>query len=294
MIIDAHNHPDWHNYDFDKFIQNMDTYGIDKTWLLSWETPYGDYSPSSASVLPGAILSGKTEALPIPFANCVEYKRRAPDRFILGYGPNPHRPDAIDALKSAIGLYGVQTCGEIKFRMLYDDPDAIDLFRFCGEAHLPVTLHFDYPEATKDKTSYPRRNWWYGGSIDHLDNLLSLCPDTAILGHAPGFWAHISGDDQATTVSYPKGPVLPGGQVEELLTKHKNLYCDISAGSGRIALSRDLDYTYNLICRFPDRFLYARDYFDNAHQDLINSLNLPRDVYELVMHGNAERLVRPN
>ena len=38
MIIDAHNHPDWHKHDFDAFIKNMDTYHIDKTWLLSWET----------------------------------------------------------------------------------------------------------------------------------------------------------------------------------------------------------------------------------------------------------------
>ena len=43
MIIDAHNHPDWHKHDFEKFIANMDKNGIDKTWLLSWETPYGDF-----------------------------------------------------------------------------------------------------------------------------------------------------------------------------------------------------------------------------------------------------------
>ena len=290
MIIDAHNHPDWHKYDLDAFLKNMDTYHIDKTWLLSWETPYGDYSPESAAVLPGAIFNGEN-SVPIPFAHCLECKLRAPDRFILGYAPNPKRADAIDALRSAIDLYDVKICGEVKFRILYDDPDAVDLFRFCGEAHLPVTLHFDYPEATRTGKKYPRRNWWYGGSIDHLDNLLSLCPDTAFLGHAPGFWAHISGDDQAYTVSYPQGPVLPGGMVEQLLEKHPNLYCDISAGSGHRALSRDLEYTYQLICRFPDRFLYARDYFDNIHQELIEKLSLPRDVYELVMHGNAERLI---
>ena len=290
MIIDAHNHPDWHKHNFEAFIKNMDTYHIDKTWLLSWETPYGDYSPDSSYALPGPSLLGG-QSVPIPFSRCLEYKMRAPDRFVLGYAPNPHRPDAIDALRSAVDLYGVQVCGEVKFRMLYDDPDAVDLFRFCGEAHLPVTLHFDYPEATRSPKNYPRRHWWYGGSIDHLDNLLSLCKNTNFLGHAPGFWAHISGDDQAPTVGYPQGPVLPGGMVETLLEKHQNLYCDISAGSGCHALSRDLDYSYRLICRFPDRFLYARDYFDNAHQELIEKLNLPADVKELVLHGNAERLI---
>ncbi len=290
MIIDAHNHPDWHKHDFDAFIKNMDAYHIDKTWLLSWETPPGDFSPDSTYAMSGPVLRGEN-SVPIPFSLCLEYKRRAPDRFILGYAPNPHRPDAIDALRSAIDLYDVKVCGEVKFRMLYDDPDAVDLFRFCGEARLPVTLHFDYPEATRSPKNYPRRHWWYGGSIDHLDNLLSLCKNTVFLGHAAGFWGHISGDDQAPINVSPQGPVLPGGMVEKLLEKHENLYCDISAGSGYSALSRDLEYTYRLICRFPDRFLYARDYFDNVHQELIEQLSLPADVKELVMHGNAERLV---
>ena len=289
MIIDAHNHPDWHKHDVHTFLANMDRYGIDKTWLLSWETPYGDFDPETINVLPGAILEGE-KSVPIPFARCLAYKEHAPDRFILGYGPNPHRPDAILALRSAVDLYDVRICGEIKFRMLYDDPDCIDLFRFCGEAHLPVTLHFDYPSATLTGRTIPRRHWWFGGDMNNLEHLLSLCPETAILGHAPAFWANISGDNRGETEGYPRGPVLPGGKIEELLTKYKNLYCDISAGSGCNALSRDLDYTYKLICRFPDRFLYARDYFDNIHQELIEKLSLPADVKELVYHGNAERL----
>ena len=42
MIIDAHNHADWHKHNLDKFIENMDTYHIDKTWLLTWESPYDE------------------------------------------------------------------------------------------------------------------------------------------------------------------------------------------------------------------------------------------------------------
>ena len=290
MIIDAHNHPDWHGHSFEKFIANMDQYGIDKTWLLSWETPYEDYDPETANVLPSGILHGE-RSVPIPFSHCLAYKRRAPERFVLGYAPDPHRPDATLALRSAVDMYGVQICGEVKYRLLYDDPDCVDLFRFCGEAHLPVTLHFDYVKPTLTGRTLPRKHWWFGGAIENLDHLLSLCPETNFLGHAPGFWAHISGEADAADHSYAQGPVVPGGKVEELLAKHKNLYCDISAGSGRVALSRDLEYTYKLICRFPDRFLYARDYFDNLHQELIEKLGLPADVKELVYHGNAERLI---
>ena len=56
-------------------------------------------------------------------------------------------------------------------------------------------------------------------------------------------------------------------------------------------MSRDLDYTRKFMLEFHERILYARDYFDNAHQELINSLELPLSVLEKIYHGNAERLL---
>lgn len=296
MIIDAHNHPDWHQHDFKAFIKNMDDNNIDKTWILSWETPYGEYDPYYNTVLSGPILEGTPKTVPIPFSRCLEYKEKAPDRFILGYAPDPRIPGSASMLKSAIDMYGVQVCGEIKLRALYDNPDFIEFFEFCGDAGLPVTLHFDYPEASLVGNDYLRqyfrRNWWYGGGIDNLERLLQACPNTKFLGHAPGFWCHISNDDLGLTNAIPKGPVIKGGKIEEFLQKYPNLYCDMSAGSGYFNLTRDLDYTYYLFNKYPDRFLYARDYFDSRHQELIESLNLNKDVKELIYHGNAERLIK--
>ncbi|MBQ3140923.1 MAG: amidohydrolase family protein, partial [Clostridia bacterium] len=205
--------------------------------------------------------------------------------------PDPRRPEAIQMMRAALKMYDVKTCGEVKLRMMYDNPDALDLFRFCGDAGLPVTLHFDYPGATATGKEFPRRNWWYGGDIDTLERLLQLCPKTNFLGHAPGFWSHISNDDLGLNTSYVKAPVIPGGRIEQLLEHYPNLYCDISAGSGNNALRRDLDYTRKLMLRFPDRFCYARDYFDNVHQELIEMLQLPADVKELIYAGNALRLI---
>ena len=56
-------------------------------------------------------------------------------------------------------------------------------------------------------------------------------------------------------------------------------------------MSRDLDYTRKFMLEFHERILYARDYFDNVHQELINSLDLPAPVLENIYHGNAERLL---
>ena len=297
MIIDAHNHADWHGRNFDRFIENMDKFHIDKTWLLSWEAPVGDFNPNDIWAFPHPMSQSSELGIagsgPVPFELCVKYKEKAPDRFILGYAPDPRRPDAIQRLKSAINIYGVQVCGEVKLRMMYDNPDAIRLFRFCGEMGLPVTLHFDYDKATETGYAFPRPSWWYGGDIHVLERLLQQCPETNFLGHAPGFWCHISNDDQGLTNAYPSGPVIPGGMIEQLLTKYPNLYCDMSAGSAQTALSRDKEYTKKLLITFQDRMVYARDYFDNDLQTLLGELDLPADVLEKIYHKNAEKLVAP-
>jgi len=297
MIIDAHNHPDWHEHNLERFLENMDHFGIDKTWLLSWECPTDEYSPGFNHAVPLCVAHSSPYSIsgigPIPFEKCLEYKRLAPERFILGYAPDPRRPDAIDKLKSAVNIYGVQVCGEVKLRMMYDNPDAVRMFRYCGEAGLPVTLHFDNDSATKTGVNYPRPSYWYGGDIYTLERLLKLCPETKFLGHAPGFWCHISNDDLGWTTPYPKGPVVPGGKIEVMLEKYPNLYCDISAGSGAFALGRDLEYTKNLFIRFQDRILFARDYFDNLHLPLIRSLELPKEVEEKILYKNAEAILPP-
>jgi len=110
MIIDAHNHPDWHGHNLDKFLENMDTYHIDKTWLLSWECPEDEYDPVTKKNIPEVGPRG-----PIPFSRCISYMERAPERFILGFAPDPRRPEAIDMLKAAVSIYGVRVTVQTPF-----------------------------------------------------------------------------------------------------------------------------------------------------------------------------------
>ncbi len=288
MIIDAHNHPDWHGYNLDRFLENMARYNIDKTWLLSWEAPTDECEPSYNSCCPpGDGING-----PIPFSKCLSYVERAPDKFILGYAPDPRKPGAIDQLVAAIEIYGVRIYGELKLRMMYDNPDALRMFRFCGQKGLPVTVHIDYGFDTGLK--YPRPDWWYGGGIEAFERAIRVCPQTIFLGHGPGFWAHISGDDQFDKILYPIGKVLPGGKVIDMLRTYENLYCDLSAKSGYNALKRDPRFAKDFLLEFQDRILYARDYFDNIHQEFLNSLGLPEDVVTKIYSGNALRLVPLN
>ena len=286
-IIDVHNHPDWHGHNLDKYLENMDANGISQTWLLSWECAITDYSKSYARVIPAEVLGSKTG--PIPFSRCISYKERAPERFILGYAPDPRRPDACEMLEAAKCIYGAQTCGEVKVRMMYDDREALRLFRRAGKLKMPVTLHLQDELGDRDGAW---QEWW-GGDIDTLERMLQMCPETIFLGHALTFWIHISKDDLYKTSGYPPVPctVVPGGRLIELLRKYPNLYCDISAGSGCRALKRDPSFAKEFLDEFQDRILYARDYFDTQHREFLDSLNLPLPMQEKIYHGNAERLL---
>ena len=284
MIIDAHNHPNWHGFDAGKILRNMDEQGIDQMWLFSWEVPESEYAPSYHAVLPPTGMG-------IPFADVLAVGREAPDRFILGYMPHPKRPDAIDRLKAAVEIHGVRTASELKVRLPFDDPDALRLYDAAGQMRLPITIHLDYP-IDHGKGDYPRPNWWYGGSLDAFERAVIACPDTVFIGHAPGFWAHISGDGLHDKESYPRGPVLPGGRMPEIMRKYPNLYADLSAGSGLRALQRDRAFGRDFLIEFQDKLLFGRDYFDTRLMDHLRDLDLPSEAFDMIAYQNAERLLR--
>lgn len=286
-ITDAHNHPDWHGHDLNRFLENMDSCGIEKTWLLSWECPRREYHLNNVSVMGGPVCGDN--AGPVPFSRCISYAERAPERFILGYAPDPRDEDACRKLCAAKEIYGVKICGEAKWRMMYNNPDCLRLFRTAGQLRMPVVLHFDYDI---QQTYLDPHSDWYGGTIDTLEDVLRSCPDTKFLGHSPGFWIHISDDELWKKHAYPKNiPVVRDGKVTKLLRKYPNLYCDISAGSGLTALSRDPEHVMDFIMEFQDRILYARDCFHNQHQEFLNAMGLPETILEKIYSGNAERLL---
>ncbi len=287
-IIDAHNHPDWHGHGFGKFLEDMELHGISRTWLMTWECPENEYDFIYKSVLAGPALGATTG--PIPLSLCLAYKEKRPEKFVLGFCPDPRLPDACARLRAAHGIYGAKVCGELKCRMMYDSPDAIRLFNVAGERGMPVTFHLQYDSQKSDRD--PRAEWW-GGTIDTVERILQACPGTVFLGHAPGFWAHISNDELWRQCIYPpqECKVIPGGRLPELLRKYPNLYCDISAESGRLALSRDPDFARLFLAEFQDRVLFARDCFGSQHRELMESLNLPAETLEKIYHGNAEKMI---
>ena len=146
------------------------------------------------------------------------------------------------------GAIGV---GEVTANLYTDDPRMDNLFYHCALCDMPVTIHIaptKYNCGIIDELGLPR-----------LEKMLKKHPNLKILGHSPCFWSEI-GDNvtEENRGGYVSGKVNPG-RIVELLREYPNLYCDLSAGSGYMAMSRDPDFTYRFIEEFSDRLMYGTD-----------------------------------
>lgn len=289
-IIDTHQHVFWHKKNDQGLIADMDEHGIERAWLLTWEIPPGQDARSYHGVLnPEHFRADGTHA-GIVLSDCIKARDRYRSRFVLGYCPDPSNESAPALFESAYHMHGVRVCGEWKYRMLINDPRSLELFRKAGELGCPVVLHLDVPYLIKEgKWVYSPH--WYGGTVDHLAAALEACPQTTFIGHAPGFWRHISGDADADPAGYPKSPLTSGGKVHAMLDKYPNLMADLSAGSGRNALSRDPEHARPFLIRYADRLLFARDFYGQELHQFLQTLDLPEETARKIYHENALRLV---
>lgn len=270
-IIDDHVHLGWFGINTgDQLIAHMDKVGIKQCWLSTWEAADGGLD---------------TDYTHFPIEKGMRAHEEYPDRILPFYAVDPRREDAEGRLREFVKR-GVKGYGELKLRLCCDHPDLVHLFRVCGELGLPVLIHFDKPFLDGKTPCH-----WYGGDMDALERTLGRCPDTTFVGHGPGFWRHISGDEAQSADAYPKGQVAPGGQLLRLLESHSNLYCDLSAGSGLNALTRDHEFGLGFLRDFSDRALYGTDDFETAHRDYLLSLELTDEERAAIFAGNAARLV---
>lgn len=291
MIIDSHQHVFWHGRDDKGLIADLDEQNIDVAWLLSWEIlPSEDAQHYHGVLNPLSVRADGTHE-GIPLRDLITARDRYPDRFVLGYCPHPLLGNAPQLFEAGYNMHGVRVCGEWKFRIPFDDPRCIELFRKAGELKCPVVLHLDVPWLANADGEMQYSDKWYGGTVANLQRALEACPDTNFLGHAPGFWREISGDADAAPGAYPTGPVVPGGRLYDLFDNHPNLYADLSAGSGCRALSRDPEHAVKFLTRYADRLTFARDYYGSELDDFLKTLDLPQDVRDQLYFKNALKLV---
>ncbi|MBN2450723.1 MAG: amidohydrolase family protein [Lentisphaeria bacterium] len=290
-IIDCHNHPNWHGHDVDALVRNMDELGIAQTWLLSWELPRAEYDQAC----PVYYRSMDPRGIGASLELVLEGLRRHPGRFIGGWAPDPRDRWARARFRAAVEIHAIRVYGEFKCRMRFDNPDAIAMYRLCGELRTPVLFHLQCSAADVETQAANPNAWveWYGGDLAVVATICRQCPETVFIGHGPGFWREISGDSEQDPATYPKGPILPGGRLIEVLRQCPNLFCDISAGSGANGIGRDLEQGRQFCLEFQDRILFGRDYFDRRQMEVLESLDLPEEVLRKIHRGNAMVLLPP-
>ena len=191
----------------------------------------------------------------------------------------------------ALGAKGV---GEMTSNLYADDPRMDNLFSYCEELDMPVTIHIA-----------PEPQGYYGIvdelGLPRIEKMLKKHPKLKIFGHSQPFWSEI-GDNNNNEVrnKYVKGKVQ-NGRLPELLREYENLYCDLSAGSGANALMRDREHAAAFIEEFSDRVLYGCDIcmhgqkfpfeFDEFLTSMRESGEISEENYVKLVRGNACRLL---
>ncbi len=291
MLIDSHQHVGYIHHGTQAVVDEMDRLGIAQAWILTWYLPPGEDVPDyHVGSDPRYMRPDGTHAA-MPLAGVLEACRKHPDRLIPGYCPCPQESDAAALFEAAYHMHGVRICGEWSYRTPLDDPRSLNLLRKAGQLSCPVVLHMDAPWRPDGQGGQTYDPNWYAGHIDSLGRALAACPQTVIIGHAPGFWRYISGDEHLASSPRPQGPVLPHGKVIQLLDKHPNLYADLSAGSGLVALRRDPSHAQAFLTQYADRLLFGRDQYGHDLFHFLQSLDLPDDVREKIYFRNARKLI---
>ena len=141
--------------------------------------------------------------------------------------------DAVRQLTAALkgGAIGI---GEMKYAVDVDGPEMRRVYAVAAEFRVPVLFHLEEGN--------------FNTGIRRLPALLKAFPKTTFIGHGQTWWAHVS-SEPGNEKGYPTGPVKAGGLTDRLLADYENMYGDLSAGSGRNAVSRDKDFTTPFLTR---------------------------------------------
>lgn len=267
-VLDIHQHTNYSGRTDDELIAHQRAMGITKTILLPAGSKYGL-----------AAGCGGNDTV-------IALAKAYPEKFLFFANELPDIPETKSVLEKFLkaGAIGI---GEQKFHVECDSK-AMQLVADIARHHgVPVLMHFQY------KT--------YNLGFERFYKMLEMYPTVNFIGHAQTWWGNID-KNHDQSVMYPKGPVVPGGITDQLLSNYPNVYGDLSAGSGLNALLRDEDHARDFLKRHQDRLLYGSDCNDRSgigkacsgSQQLATVRRLAPDTGAVrkMLCGNAVRLFK--
>ena len=226
--------------------------------------------------------------------NCKTIADAHPDRFAWFCGIDPRMGDHgvktdLAYLLNHYKALGAKGVGELTTQLYADDPMMDNLFSALEACDMPVIIHiaphFGGCYGIVDELGLPR-----------IEKMLKKHPNLKLIGHSQPFWAEIS--DNATDEnrnSYPTGKVKEGRLVK-LLRDYGNLRCDLSAGSGMNAMTRDPEFAARFFEEFSDRIFYGCDICAsfNQHPFKFDAFLTQMREEGAISEENYRKIVREN
>lgn len=278
-VIDIHQHMNYHLRSDEHLLLHQRAMGVTKSIIL----------PSGTYVNRLSTHNGKSNGLA---AKCLstawarDFAQMHPDAYLWACN------EVTDAVSAPMEIekwlkQGACMIAEQKFMVECDSAASQKLYELAAAYHVPILLHFQHQT--------------YNLGYDRFHNMLAKYPKTTFIGHAQAFWGNID-KHHDPKVNYPKGKVTPGGLTDRYLADYPNMYADMSAGSGLLALTRDEDHTRGFFDRHQDKILYGSDCADHlgrgpgcqgaATLAAIRKLSSSKVVERKILFGNANKLFR--
>lgn len=245
------------------------------------------------------IVSPEGQLLKFDNYDAISVVEQYPDKFEWFCNVDPRSVDNSEKsdFSKMLTMYkdkGAKGVGEMTSNIYVDDPKMDNLFSYLEEYQMPLLFHMS-----------PRLGFNYGMVDDlgmpRLEKMLKKHKKLKFIGHSQPFWAEMSGDlteDQRN--GFPTTKVVTG-RITKLMREYDNLYCDISANSGRNAFMRDREHAISFLTEFSDRIFYGCDIcgmgnpihlmFKEFLDGLAESGELKFEDYKKICRDNAIKLL---
>jgi len=278
-IIDIHQHLNFHHRSNQDFLAHQDRMGIRQTVLL----------PAGAPLNRPSTLNGNANGLAANVSGTEAAARLAadhPDKLVFFCNEVPDLTGAIQSLENWLN-HGALGIGELKFHLECDSTPMQKVYQLAQHHELPILLHFQHGS--------------YNMGFERLYKMLEKYNKVSFIGHAQTWWGNIDAKHDQK-VMYPKGKVTPGGLTDKYLADYPNMFCDLSAGSGKNAMDRDPEHGAAFLDRHQDKIMLGTDCADleghgakcSGAGQIANVRRLVKDskIRAKIFSENAKRIIQ--
>ncbi len=239
-IIDIHQHTHYHGRTDEKMLNHQRAMGVTTTILLPAGRPVTRPSTREGKANGLAAKTGGNDTV-------MAMAKKYPKEFIFGVNEVPDLPGMKKELEKYLKA-GAVIIAEQKFKVACDSKYVWAVAEVAQEFNVPVLMHFQHNS--------------YNLNFERFHRTLEKFPKVNFIGHAQTWWGNID-KKHDQKVMYPQGKVTAGGLTDQYLKNYKNMYGDLSAGSGLNSLIRDEEHTKGFFERHQNKLLYGSDCADS-------------------------------